>query len=141
MKEFDSNEFEQLESEFDCKTADEMYAEFLTKVEKPKDEFIYYYGKYYRVMTQLTGAAKDLMTWLTFSCDMNTGRVFVQSETLKEALKELGITMGTYYKALNLLKEKGLIKGGHAKFYVNPAYAWKGTADMRNKFIRIYNMF
>ena len=42
MTEFNSNDFEQFESEFDCRSAEEMYAEFLGKVEKPKDEFIYY---------------------------------------------------------------------------------------------------
>ena len=138
MTGFYSNDFEEVDSEFDDRTAEELYAEFLGKVEKPKDEFIYYYGKYFNIMRELTGAAMNLLTWLTFHCEVNTGKVLVQSETLREALQELQITLGTYYKALALLKEKGIVKGGKAKFFVNPAYAWKGTAEMRNKFMKIY---
>lgn len=141
MTEFYQNDFEQIDSDFDDRSAEELYAEFLGKIEKPKDEFIYYYGKYYEVMTQLTCAAKNLLTWLTFHCEVNTGKVLVQSETLKDALAKLGITLGTYYKAMAQLKELGIVKGSKAKFYVNPAFAWKGTADMRNKFIRIYYKF
>ena len=136
-----SEDFEQLEAEFDDRSVDEMYAEFLGKVVKPRDEFVYYYGKYYNIMTELTGAAMNLLTWLTFHCEVNTGRVRVQSDTLKDALQELKITLGTYYKALALLREKGIIKGSKAKFYINPEFAWKGTAEMRNKFMRIYYRF
>ena len=133
-----SEDFEQLDAEFYGKTGAEAYAEFLGKIEKSKDEFIYYYGNYYNVMRELTGAAKDLLAWLTFHCEVNTGRVFVQSMTQGNALKELGITLGTYYKALSLLKSKGIIKGSKAVYYVNPTFAWKGTGDMRAKFVRIY---
>lgn len=139
MAEFNFNDFEQVDSDFDDRTAEELYAEFLGGIEKPKDEFIYCYGKYYNIMKKLTGSAKDLLIWLTFHCEVNTGRVLIQSETLKEALREMRITVATYYKSLAILKETGVIKGGRAKFFVNPSFAWKGTADMRNKFMKIYH--
>ena len=138
MREFGFNDFEQVDSEFDERSAEEMYEDFLEEVQKPNDEFIYYYGAFYNVMSSLTGAAQNLLTWLTFHCEVNTGRVVVQSVAQKEALKDLGITLGTFYKALNLLKEKGVIKGGNARYFVNPLYAWKGTAGMRSKFLKIY---
>lgn len=134
---FSASDFENA-SDFDERSAEELYAEFLGKAEKTKDEFIYVYGRYYNVMTRLTGAAKDLFIWLTFRCDVNSGRAFVQSIALREALSDLGITLSTYYKSLNILKEHDVIKGSNATYYINPAYAWKGTADMRAKFMKIY---
>lgn len=134
--EFDG--FEDVDSEFCEKTAEEMYEEFLGKHEPRKDEFIYIYSGLLGLTPSLTGAAMNLFFWMAYRCNVNTGRVFVQSITLKECLKELGITVGTYYKALNILKEKSLVKGGNATYYVNPYYAWKGTADMRAKFLKIY---
>ena len=132
------NGFDMVDSEFNERTAEEMYEEFLGMAEPRKDEFIYIYSSYLSVIPSLTGAAMNLFSWLTFRCNVNSGRVFVQSITLKNCLKDLGITLGTYYKALNLLKDKNLIKGGNATYYVNPHYAWKGTADRRSKFLKIY---
>lgn len=138
MVNYEFNDFDMIDSEFNEKTAEEMYEEFLGSTEPRKDEFIYIYSSYLSVMPSLTGAAMDLFMWLTSRCNVNSGRAFVQSITLKDCLKELGITLGTYYKALNLLKEKNLIKGGNATYYVNPVYGWKGTADRRAKFLKIY---
>lgn len=138
MNEFEVNEFEGCPAEADDRTGAELYAEFLSKVERPKDEFVYYYGKYLGVMSGLTGAATRLLFWLAMNTEVNTGRVLVQSMAQRGALDELGITVGTYYKALNQLKEIGLIKGENAVYYVNPAYVWKGTADARSKFIKVY---
>lgn len=133
-----SNDFDMIDSEFDERTGEELYAEFLGKIEKAKEEFIYYYGGYYNIMTELTGAAMNLFTWMAFHCEVNTGRVVIQSFVQREALKDMGITLSTYYKALSLLKEKGLIKGMNAVYYVNPSFAWKGTADARMRFLKIY---
>lgn len=138
MNEFEVNEFEECPADFDDRTGAELYAEFLSKVERPKDEFVYYYGKYLSVMSGLTGAATSLLFWLVMNTEVNTGRVLVQSMAQRGALAELGITVGTYYKALNQLKELGLIKGENAVYYVNPAYVWKGTADARSKFTKVY---
>lgn len=138
MGEFEVNEFEECAADLDDRTGAELYAEFLSKVERQKDEFVYYYGKYLSVMSGLTGAATSLLFWLAMNTEVNTGRVLVQSMAQRGALAELGITVGTYYKALNQLKELGLIKGKNAVYYVNPAYVWKGTADARSKFIKVY---
>ena len=138
MNEFNSNDFEELDEEFDERSSDEIYEDFLESVQKPNDEFIYFYGAFYNAMTKLTGAALNLLTWLTFHCEVNTGRVLVQSMQQRDAIKDLGITTGTYYKALTLLKENGIIKGSKAKYYINPTYAWKGTAGMRAKFLKVY---
>lgn len=138
MNDFDSNDFDVVDSEFNERTADELYEELMGDSEKSMDEFIYYYGRFYSIMSELTGTAMTLLTWLTFHSEVNSGRVFVQSLAQKDALKDLGITIGTYYKALTLLKEKGIIKGGGAKYYINPLISWKGTADKRQKFMKVY---
>lgn len=138
MKEFDRNDFDPMGSEFDERTGEELYEAFLEKIDRPKDEFIYYYGGYRTVMTRLTSAAKDLLAWMAFNCEVNSGRVFIQSHTQKKALEELGITMATYYKALNQLKEANIIKGSNAAYYVNPAVAWKGAAGARSGFMKVY---
>lgn len=134
----DFDAFEMIDSEFCDKTAEELYEEFLGKPEPRKDEFVYIYSGFLVLTPSLTGAAINLFLWMAYRCNVNTGRVFIQSITLKECLRELGITVGTYYKALNILKEKGLVKGSNATYYVNPNYAWKGMADMRSKFLKIY---
>ena len=138
MGEFDVNDFEVYTSDSDDRTGAELYAEFLSKVERPKDEFVYYYSKCLSVVSSLTGAANSLLFWMALNTEVNTGRVLVQSMAQRGALAELGITVGTYYKALNQLKDLGLIKGESAVYYINPAYIWKGTADARAKFIKVY---
>lgn len=138
MSEFEVNDFGEVVSNAEEMSGAELYADFLGKVEKPKDEFVYYYSKYLSVVNRLTGAATKLHFWLSLNSEVNTGRVFVQSMTQRGALDELKMTVGTYYKALNQLKELGLIKGESAVYYINPAYIWKGTADMRARFLKVY---
>ena len=138
MKDFDINDFEPVDSEFDDRTGEELYEEFLGANEKAKDEFIYYYGGYFKILPILTGTAANLLMWLAFNCDVNTGRVIVQSFAQRQAMQDLCINTSTYYKALNQLKNVGAVKGKDAKYYVNPSYVWKGTADKRAKFLKIY---
>lgn len=138
MNEFDVNDFCEVDSDVEERSGAELYADFLGKVEKPKDEFVYCYSQYVGVMKGLTGAAKDLYLWLALNSEVNTGRVFVQSMVQRGALEELDMTVGTYYKALGQLKKLGLVKGENAVYYINPAYIWKGTADTRMKFLKVY---
>ena len=138
MNEFEVNDFVEVDSDADDRSGVDLYAEFLCKAEKPKDEFVYCYSRYIGVSKELTGAAKNLYLWLALNSDVNTGRVFVQSLSQRRALEELDMTVGTYYRALNQLKYFGLIKGDNAVYYINPSYMWKGTADMRAKFLRVY---
>lgn len=138
MVKMERNDFDIIDSEFDDRSGEELYAEFLGKIEKPKEEFVYYYGAYYNIMTQLTGAAMNLFTWMTFHCEVNSGRVVMQSFVQRQALKDMGITVSTYYKALGVLKEKGMIKGTNAIYFVNPSFAWKGTAEARMRFMKVY---
>lgn len=138
MEKLSTTEFDEFASEFDDRTGEELYEEFLGKQERSKNEFVYYYAAILDIVTSLTGSAHNLLAWLTFNCDVNSGRVVVQSHTLKDALKETGMTLQTYYKSLNILRELDVIRGGNAVYYVNPTYAWKGTADLRNKFMKVY---
>lgn len=138
MRKIDTTEFDEFDCEFDDRTGEELYEEFLGVQERSKNEFVYFYAAILDVMSSLTGAAYNLLTWLTFNCDVNSGRVVIQSHALKDALSETKISLQTYYKSMNILKELDVIKGGKAVYYINPTYAWKGTADIRNRFMRIY---
>lgn len=138
MGKISTTEFDEFADEFDERTGEELYEEFLGKRERSKNEFVYYYAEILNIMGMLTGTAHVLLAWLTFNCDVNSGRVVVQSHTLKEGLSEMNISLQTYYKSMNILKELDVVRGGNAVYYVNPTYAWKGTADMRNRFMRVY---
>ena len=138
MKDFDFNDFDLADTEFDDRSVEELYEEFLGTREPAKGEFIYYYGGYFNVMKELTGSSMLLLTWLTFNCEVNTGRVVVQSFAQKEAMKELGINTATYYNSLRQLKNLDIIRGTNAIYYVNPNCAWKGTADKRTRFLKLY---
>lgn len=139
MGKVERNDFDIIDSEFDDRSGEELYAEFLGKIEKPKEEFVYYYGTYYNIMTRLTGAAMNLFAWMTFHCEVNSGRVVMQSFVQRQALKDLEITVSTYYKALGVLKEMGMVKGTNAIYFVNPSFAWKGTAEARMRFMKVYS--
>lgn len=138
MRNFDTNEFEMAIDEFDGMSGEEMYEAMLGKVDKVRDGYISYYAKFLEVMHKLSASSMNLLLWMAFNSEMNTGRVFIQSFALRDALKELGIVIATYYKALKELKSLGVIKGTNAVYYINPAYVWKGTTEMRNRFMRVY---
>lgn len=141
MKNNGNRDFDGAAYEFDEVGAEEAYEAFLAKKKRSDDGFICYYGDWLDVMRGLSSAAKDLLTWLAFNCEMNTGRVFMQSLDLQRALGDLGITAVTYYRALNDLKELGVVKGNNAKFYLNPQFVWKGTSDMRSDFMSVFPRF
>lgn len=138
MRMLRTNEFEDGMNDFVEKSAEELYEEFLSKKRSTDDGYVSYFGEYVDVMRGLSGSAKDLLTWMAFNSEMNTGRIYLQSFVQKEALKRLGITVVTYYRALNELKGAGIVKGGDARYYLNPRIVWKGTSEMRNGFMKVF---
>ena len=138
MRNFDTNEFETAVDEFEGMSGEEMYEAMLGKVDRVREGYVSYYAKFLEVMRKLSASSMNLLLWMAFNSEMNTGRVFIQSIALRDALKELGIVVATYYKSLKELKSLGIIKGTNAVYYINPVYVWKGTTDMRNRFLRVY---
>lgn len=131
---FGADEFEDVDPE-------EQYEEFLRGKRKRGDAFITTYDLYLDVMQELAPTTIHLLTWITFNAEMNTGKISMQSQNLSTCLKELGMAKSTFYKGIAELKEKDIVRGRSAKYYINPRYVWKGTNEMRTHFLRFYPRF
>lgn len=131
------NDFE-MPAEFSGKSEEELLEEFLNDCPVTEESYISIYGGYYSVMKKLTSAAKNVLVWMTFNSELDRGRVVMQSINLQRLIKELEITEQTYYKSIALLKENDAIRGGGAKFYINPRFMWKGSDGRRRKFLNRY---
>ena len=133
-----AEDFDYAAVDFDEIDSTELYEDLLKKLKKKGETFMTTYDNYLDVMLMLSPAAVHLLTWLTMHSEMNTGKAVLQSQTLATCLKELKIVKSTFYRCLTELKELDLIKGGNAKYYINPRYVWKGTNDMRAGFMKVY---
>ena len=133
----DIEEFE-VQDEFDGKTAEELYEEFLNECPMTKDAYINYYGAYYSVMRKIYPTAKDILLWMAFNCEIDRGRIIMQSLNLERLLKELNIPRTTYFKCLRNLKQHDAIRGYDAIYHINPRFVWRGTDKRRKSFITKY---
>lgn len=131
-------EFEDYAGEFSGKTEEELFDEFMNESDVTDECYISLFGLWLRAMRGLSSAAKDLFMWMAFHSDVDKGRVSMQSFAQQTALRELGISSVTYYRCLGELKQNDLIRGGKAKYYINPRYAWRGCSSRRAKFIYRY---
>ena len=141
MRDFGRNDFDDAINDFDERSAEEIYDEYLAKNAKQAEGYICYYADYVDVMRELSSAAKDVLTWFTFFSGMNTGRILLQSYVKEEMLRKLNITSVTFYRALGELKERDIVRGKNAKYYINPRYAYKGTTSARDGFMKVYPRF
>lgn len=132
------NDFEFAANEFDGPTEEQLLEEFMNDGGVDEDAYLSLYGLYRKKMVLLTSASKNLFAWMAFNCEVDKGRVRMQSQVQKEVLAELGITALTYYRCLAELKENDLIRGNNARYYINPRVAWRGSSARRSKFIYRY---
>lgn len=133
-----SNEFEFSVEEFEGIDGEAMYEEFLMGLRKSGESYISIYDSYVDVMLDLSPTTVHLLTMLTFSSEINTGRIILQSQALEILLKKLGMAKSTFYRGIKELKGKGIIKGKNAKYYLNPRFVWKGTNEARSGYLKIY---
>lgn len=131
------NDFE-IPTEFSGKTDEELLQEFLDECPVTSDAYISVYGEYFSVMGSLLPTSRNVLIWLTFNCEIDRGRVVVQSDAQQRLLRELGISLVTYYKCLRDLKEHNAIRGVNARYYVNPRLMWKGGDKRRREFLKRY---
>ena len=124
--------------EFSGKTEEELFDEFMNESDVTDECYISLFGLWLRMMRGLSSAAKDLFMWMAFHSDVDKGRIVMQSFVQQTALREIGISTVTYYRCLGELKQNDLIRGGNAKYYINPRYAWRGCSARRAKFIYRY---
>jgi hypothetical protein len=132
------DDFRDLSDEFSGKTEEELLEEFMNESDVTDECYISLFGLWLRKMRGLSSAAKDLFIWMAFHCDVDKGRVSMQSFSLQTALRELDISSVTYYRCLGELKEKDFIRGGNARYYINPRIVWRGCSARRAKFVYRY---
>ena len=124
--------------DFSGKTEDELLEEFMNESDVSDESYISLFGLYLRKMRQLSSAAKDLFMWMAFHSDVDKGIVSMQSFQLADCLRELDITTVTYYRCLGELKSLDFVRGGNARYYINPRIAWRGCNARRTKFVYRY---
>lgn len=132
------NEFD-FPAEFGGKSEEELLEEFMDECTVSADSYISVYGGYFDIMKELSSAEKDVFMWMVFNCEIDKGRIALQTFAVERLLKELGIALVTYYKCLGNLKTKNCIRGAKAKYYINPRMAWRGCDARRKKFVSRYS--
>lgn len=133
----DYNDFD-VPAEFGGKSEDELLQEFLDECPVTEDSYISIYSGYYTVMQKLLPTSRNVLVWMTFNCEIDRGRVVMQSDAQSRLIRELGISLVTYYKCLRDLKANNAIRGVNARYYVNPMYMWKGGDKRRRDFLKRY---
>ena len=124
--------------EFSDKTAEEQLEEFMDECPVTEDAYINFYGAYYSVMRKILPTSKDVLIWMAFNCEPDKGRVFIQSLTRDRLLRELKISLVTYFKCLRDLRDHDAIRGFNAIYYINPRFLWRGTNKRRLIFMSQY---
>lgn len=131
------HEFE-MPDEFGEKTAEELLNEFLEECPATDDSYINVFGAYYPVMKALLPTSRNVLMWMAFNCELDRGRVIIQSINLERILGELGISRTAYFKCLRDLKKHDAIRGCDAEYFINPRFVWKGGDKRRHKFMAKY---
>ena len=133
------NDFEfDVPTEFGGKTDEELLQEFLDECPVTEDSYVSVYGGYYSVMQKLLPTSRNILMWMAFNCEVDRGRVVMQSDAQQRMCRELGISLVTYYKCLKDLKENNAIRGANARYFINPKFFWKGGDKRRKDFLRRY---
>lgn len=134
------NEFELTgAAEFGGKTAEEILEEFYDSCPVVSDDvYANFYGAFFTAMTKILPTSAIVFLWMVFNCELNNGRIIIQSLTQKRLLKECGISQVTYFNCLRDLKKNNAIRGCRAVYHINPKFAWRGTHKHRQMFIEQY---
>lgn len=135
-----SNDFEITgQTEFGGKTAEELLEEFLDECPiVSEDAYVNFYGACFPAMMKILPTSMRVFLWMVFNCELNKGRVTIQSLTQKRLLKECEISQVAYFKSLRDLRKHNMIRGCRAIYYINPRFAWRGTHRDKMRFIEQY---
>ena len=66
----------------------------------------------------------------------NTGKVYMNSDRVQEILYICHISKRSYYRAINELKEDGIISGDKSTFTIAENMYWKGDRKTRNELMK-----
>lgn len=130
----DNYEFE-MPSEFGEKTADELLAEFMDECPATPDTYTNMFGAIYDVLNKLLPTSIKVLIWMSFNCELDRGRIVIQSLTRQRLLRELAISEMSYFKSLRDLKNHNAIRGCGAEYFINPRFMWRGTDKRRHIFM------
>lgn len=135
-----SNDFEITgQTEFGSKTAEELLEEFLDECPiVSEDAYVNFYGACFPTMMKILPTSVKVFLWMVFNCELNKGRVTIQSLAQKRLLKECEISQVAYFKSLRDLRKHNMIRGCRAIYYINPRFAWRGTHKDKMRFIEQY---
>ena len=135
-----SNEFDVMgQTEFGGKTAEELLEEFMEGCPVvAEDAYVNFYGACFPVMMKILPTSVKIFLWMAFNCELNKGRVTIQSLTQQRLLKECGISQIAYFNCLRDLKKHNMIRGCRAIYYINPKFTWRGTHRDRMRFVEQY---
>lgn len=78
---------------------------------------------------------KVLYKLLEFA-ENNTGKVYMNSDRVQEILDICHISKRSYYRAINELKEDGIISGDKSTFTIAENMYWKGDRKTRNELMK-----
>lgn len=78
---------------------------------------------------------KVLYKLLEFA-DNNTGKVYMNSDRVQEILDICKISKRSYYRAIEELKEDGIISGDKSTFTIAENMFWKGDRKTREKLMK-----
>ena len=125
--------------EFGEKDAAVMLEEFLDGCPVVSDDvYANLYGSVFSAMMKLRPTSIKVFLWMVFNCELNKGRVTIQSLAQRRLLKECKISQVSYFNCLQDLKKHGLIRGYRAIYFINPRFAWRGTHKDKVRFIEQY---
>lgn len=65
--------------------------------------------------------------------EYNTGKVYMNKDRVEEIVKECGISRRSYYRALDILREDGVISGTNATIQISEDMYWKGDKRTRDE--------
>lgn len=124
--------------EFGCKTAEELYEAFMDECPATEDSYVNVYGAFYSVMRKILPTSKDILMWMAFNCELDRGRIAIQTFNQARLIRELGISQVSYFKCIKDLKEHDVIRGCRAIYHINPRYVWRGSNRRRLEFMSRY---
>ena len=125
--------------EFGDKSANELLEEFLDGCPIVSDDvYVNFYGASFVAFMKILPTSMRVFLWMVFNCELDKGRIAIQSFTQKRLLKECGISQVAYFKCLRDLKANNMIRGFRAIYFINPRFAWRGSHKNRMRFIEQY---
>lgn len=97
--------------------------------------FFQVYTQFLNFLFRIGNAPSNVLWKFMEMSDFNRGIVRVTKMDRTRICEELGITQATYYSAVKVLKEEGIIDGDAGYWVINPEIMWKGDSVVREQLL------